>query len=373
MDEKYFFHDLIDQLAFLEPSLEKKDGLIGKLGHAPIPIFQMDILKEVERQKKVDTLDYESILRGLFAIVSIDDTFPYWDKYIDLIKNLGEDILSYLEVKKNQALGKNEIEWAYIYGKTKYLLTENIDDLFRLTLIMENIYNDRWIRKKEEDLPILSDLLKDIEGNYEKILTIRENDSLAYERLAYLYIAKEQYVRARLYLEKALHGNGKEDELERIRENLSQIENHAYLEAAESYMVYNRFEETIHELNKIKESDFLPARVNHHKGMSYYGLKKYDLAVEFLKQAYEMDPKNYEIQNDLSVALAGVGKIEEAIEVLNKSIKDNPESRDLFYNRAVLYFNIGRVEESIKDFKKAYALQADPELWNLIQSLEKNV
>lgn len=374
MNDREYFIEFLDSLAFIEAKEYANNPLVSALGNKPIPIFQEDILKEVKRQKETDSLNYESLLKGMVTIVSIDESFPYWKDYKNFLKNMGEDVFEYLSVKAFFYLKENSLEWAYIYGKTKFIVTEDIEDLYFPTIVMEQIYNREWQEDNSGNKSeFLLELLKEIQGNYEKIVKENPKHVLAFERLGNIYVAKEQYVKARLYYEKALRGQGLEEDFDRIRENLMKIENYAYLEAADSYMHYNRFEEALEQLKQIKEHTFLPDKINHRMGMSHYGLGQYDLAIHFLQVAYNLNKDNLEIANDLSVAQAATGNLEKAIEILSQIIIKNPQSRTSIYNRGILYYNLGDFQEALMDFRSAYALESDQGLLDLIEKLEESI
>lgn len=373
MDDKIIFQKYLDRLGFLEAGKESKEGLIAKIGLAPIPIFQEDIIKEVKRQRETSLLDQESILRGIITIYALDKSFPYWEVYEGLLKDLSGEMAEYLRVKSKQSLQKEDYDWAYIYGKALYMLGDKIDDLYYLTLIIEEIYNRIWKEEREtqEGQEKLKNLLNTIEGNYLEIIEKVPDHSLALERMGNIYSTKGQYIKARLYYEKGLQGGGQEEVLQGIREKILEIENHAYLEAAESYMVYNRFEEALEQLEQIKEHGFYPDKVHHKKGMAHYGLGDYEEAVRYLLKAHDYGKENVEILNDLAVAQAGMGLLEDAIKSLGKAIELDPQNRASFYNRGILFYQLDKSEEALEDFKEVYKLEADPNILELIGKLEE--
>ncbi|MCD1147984.1 tetratricopeptide repeat protein [Peptoniphilus sp. KCTC 25270] len=372
MNKEYFLGDILSQITFLETREDRQESVNQALINVPLPIMQEDLIEEVKKQGEEENINYESIIKGMAAAVVMDENFPYREEYIRFMKEAGKDGLAYLSMKRSETVEKNQAKWFYIYSKFLHILSENPKDTFYIALAMEMLYNQKWFEEGERNDEELGYLIKEIEDIYGEIVKEDPQNTLANERLGNIAIAKGQYVKGKLYYEKALQGKGNEEDYDRIRNQIEEIQNEAYIEAAESYMQYSRYEEAMKQIQSIQEKEYEPQRVNYIKGMIYYGMGEFELAVEHLRESYRMDKENENTINDLSIALAGIGELEEAIKILTEGINQYPQEKKLYYNRGLLEYNLGNKEVALDDLRRAYALESDPSLLEFIEQLEKD-
>jgi tetratricopeptide (TPR) repeat protein len=85
-------------------------------------------------------------------------------------------------------------------------------------------------------------------------------------------------------------------------------------------------------------------------------LNKPELAAEDYRKAYEIEPLNEEVLNDLAWALFDLNKLEEAEKVTSTYIDRVPNSALVFYDRGWVRYTEGWFELAIKDYKSALAL-----------------
>ena len=94
----------------------------------------------------------------------------------------------------------------------------------------------------------------------------------------------------------------------------------------------------------------------------FFGEQKGDLAksLEYLEQAYQMRPGEYETVRLLGVALGISGQQDRAISLFEKGTLLKPEDADAWFNLGTAYYNAGQLEKANENFQKA--LEIDPEI-----------
>ncbi len=92
-------------------------------------------------------------------------------------------------------------------------------------------------------------------------------------------------------------------------------------------------------------------------GLSHLREGRYDLAVDTIKQAIKVDPKNAFFQKGLGTAYAAQKKYTEAIAAFQKALELNPYYVDVRNDLGTAYMLSGKVAEGKKEF---LALFSDP-------------
>ena len=93
------------------------------------------------------------------------------------------------------------------------------------------------------------------------------------------------------------------------------------------------------------------AQIYYSHGTSLLVEKKYTKALKILQQAYELDPADSKINNNLGMVYYFKGSIPKAIEHLNKAIERNGDNFDARNNLASVYFNSRNYDEAIAQYK----------------------
>jgi len=87
--------------------------------------------------------------------------------------------------------------------------------------------------------------------------------------------------------------------------------------------------------------------------------QKYDLALEKINQALEVDVHNSELKRLRAFAFYGKDENEEAYHIIKEAISSDPEYSFLFYTKAQIEVGLGRYEQAIKSLDEA--IRIDPE------------
>jgi protein O-mannosyl-transferase len=85
---------------------------------------------------------------------------------------------------------------------------------------------------------------------------------------------------------------------------------------------------------------------------------KFDEAMNQLRTAVALDPRNPEAENDLGDALLQKGRVDEAIDHLRKSLKLNPDNLAAQSNLGEAFFQKGLVDDAIAQYRKALKIDA---------------
>lgn len=88
-------------------------------------------------------------------------------------------------------------------------------------------------------------------------------------------------------------------------------------------------------------------------GKVYTKSKKFDKAIEILKQGLEQDSRNYSLWFDLAMAYKGNYQFKEAKQAYEKVLEINPKIHQAYFNLAYLCFNDNEPDKAIKCYEKA--------------------
>ncbi len=111
----------------------------------------------------------------------------------------------------------------------------------------------------------------------------------------------------------------------------------------------NDFERAKDLLSKCIKNNYKPDFSSLYLGITYYKLKRYDLAEKFLKQALKLNPDLTEAHNSLGAVYASQKKYKLALKEFNEVLLDTgylfPENA--LYNIALIYYNEGDYLKSL--------------------------
>jgi len=95
------------------------------------------------------------------------------------------------------------------------------------------------------------------------------------------------------------------------------------------------------------------------RGLEHLKKKEYDAAIQFFRQALQIQPDFSEALNNLGKALDAVGKDPEAIGDFDRALKLAPENAVIHGNKGLALFHEGKFEESIASYRRAIGIHDD--------------
>lgn len=152
----------------------------------------------------------------------------------------------------------------------------------------------------------------------------------------------------------------------KIEESLPLLE---YLEKIEgsNYEVYiikgtalnllDKTEEARINFNKaIKLSTDNKDEVLYNIGISFEDRGQFEVALDYFKEAYKLNPENISILYDLAYSSERIGLLDESASYYNKYLDEDPFSENVWYNLGIVYTLLGKTAEALEAYDYAIAL-----------------
>jgi tetratricopeptide (TPR) repeat protein len=122
---------------------------------------------------------------------------------------------------------------------------------------------------------------------------------------------------------------------------------------------YNNPRKVIEYLSKVIERQKNNPVTYNNRGVAYYGISQYQLAIQDYNQAISLRRDFTAAYENRGVAYYKLGQYQLAIQDYNKSISLKQDFTDAYNNRGVAYYQLNRHELAIKDFNRAINLKQD--------------
>jgi tetratricopeptide (TPR) repeat protein len=88
------------------------------------------------------------------------------------------------------------------------------------------------------------------------------------------------------------------------------------------------------------------------KASSYYSEKSYDLALDSVNKALNLDPTNEGALNLKGNILIGLGKFDEAITVFNKVLSRNDRNKAAWKGKGFAFSRLGRFRDAVQCYEE---------------------
>ena len=115
---------------------------------------------------------------------------------------------------------------------------------------------------------------------------------------------------------------------------------------AEMLLHQKRFEEALHQIRLVEESDPVSTLARTHEGIIYYGMRQYEQAVKVFRKILELNPNNRGIQRQLALALSTQERHQEAIALITQLAPDSSIAQLQWL--AYIYAHAGQRGEALK-------------------------
>ena len=355
------FKDRTKEITFLE--LKAGSNLVindlNIQGGIPLPVITDNFIKDIQVGELSEEINLGQVVEGIIFLLGVDSDFPYIEKYKEIIYAYNPKIEDYVFYKGMKALEDGEFENSGIYFRAIIELNpRNLNARLNYGLVLESIgkryFDDEKIDEGEE-------LLMQSSKELETIFDIDDKYSLAYYKLGYHYKYFGQILKAQITWNKFLLLDKDENRLQEIREEIDIIDDDVKIEIGLSYLTYNDFGKAIDSFLKLIPKHKDNWNVNYLIGLSYKGLEKYDMAIEYLNMAIELNNQEADIYNELGIIYFTEGNILEAIKVFNEGINETNEDYKLYFNRGLGYVQLGEYNLALADITIAHDLNPSDE------------
>lgn len=118
-------------------------------------------------------------------------------------------------------------------------------------------------------------------------------------------------------------------------------------------------------LNVISKDDIAKSAELNRRGKVNNDLGDYDKAIDYLKEAIELNPRNDIAWNNLGFSYYRKGDHDKALEYYRKAIELNPKNDSAWNNLGLIYLDMKDYDNAIKYFREAIELSPkDDFAWN---------
>lgn len=327
-----FFKEGKDKILYLNfNKLPEKIEKLTNVKDFPVP---SDKLIDGIKSKKLDEeLNLSFVADGILLNLAIDKDFIYMDEYLKVL-----DLIAGLDYAKSRAIKaiKDEDKDALLYARAAYLKdpSEKISAYnYARILWRENSDREDFIRIS---IKILDYIYKQDRKFTPAIFELGEiNHALG------------NYIKAKLYYEKALLNTDVAPVKEEIRARLNEVGVPANIEDAIYNINKSNFEKAISILKKVEK---LASRYDttYYLGVCYMNLGDLSKAIEYFYET-EKHADFAVLYNDLIYCLYISGKNQEALDIADKAIEIHPTDIKIRYNRALLLMQENKLDDAKKD------------------------
>ncbi len=91
-------------------------------------------------------------------------------------------------------------------------------------------------------------------------------------------------------------------------------------------------------------------------GISFEDRGQFEVALEYFKEAYNLNKENISVLYDLAYSSERAGLLEDSIIYYNKYLDEDPFSENVWYNLAIVYTILGKTEKAIESYDYSIAL-----------------
>lgn len=126
-------------------------------------------------------------------------------------------------------------------------------------------------------------------------------------------------------------------------------------------LIAKEYTEALAHLLQAYELNPVDSKILNNLGMAYFFKNRNDLALERLQKAIDIDPKNSDARNNLASIYMTLGQLEKAKEQYEKVLADlvYPHQFRTYYNLGLIAKRQGQIDIALEKFKKAAELKED--------------
>jgi len=245
-------------------------------------------------------------------------------------------------------------------------VSDNLTTELSILRMLGRVYG--YKKQPEKQLPLVEDLVKrhprDIAtlSYFAGVLLVNNELARAEEALRQIILQQPNDGKHLLWLARILRMQpGKEDEtltlLDRAAQNLEDPLNALILKTT-FLITKKRYAEALAVANKIDESYPKMHTGKTLLGDTLFAQKKYDEALDYYRQSYQMMPTR-RAMDQILIILTAQNKPQEAIVFLQNEHKKHPDNALIQYKLADAFFQTGDYSQSIMHYEKLIAQKTD--------------
>lgn len=356
-----YFKEKTKEITFIElkdtSQIEFKGITIDD--EVPLPILTNQLIENLKDGEMEDEININYIIEGIIYTMGVDPSFPYIDEYKSILMAYDENIKDYILYEVTKDFQNDKYDSGAIKLRALLILDENnVNALLNYAIAIEEIAKEYMGKEKVEEG---EKFLRYSTEKLETILNINKNFAPAYYKLGYHYKYFQQFLKASITWEKFLLFS-KEDLLnQEIREEMEIIEDDVNMETGLTYLNYMDYEKALGYFLKLIPKHKGNWNVNYLIGQTYGGAGQYDLAIDYMGKALELNPEQADIYNELGIIYFNKNDILKAVDVFTDGIKNCKEDYKLFFNRGLGYVQLEQYMKGLKDINKAFDLNPKDE------------
>lgn len=323
----------------------------------PLPVVTDNLVEEINEGGFNDEIDMIHVIEGMTYILGTDRHFKHSKEYVEFLRKYSDNVDEYIlynGLKKYES--GNIIDAGIFFRGLLELNEDNHKARFNYALVLEEIAKE----KVQEDKDVDEIILKAI-NELEYVIEVDDSFSLAYYKLGYYYRYFQQFIKAKLTWEKFLNIDGDDSVKQEIREQIDLIDDEVNYETGFTYLSYNEFGRALDSFLKLFPNQKDNWNVNYMVALCYKGIEEFDVAIEYLKYAIDINDEEPDLYNELGVVYFLKGDILKAIDILSKGIDKIDWDYKLYFNRGLGFVQLGEYNRALEDINNSYNLNPNDE------------
>ncbi len=356
---KDYFLKYRNKVSFIELKKDAEINVNGYIvtGGLPLPIPMDDLIDNVK--EAADRMKFNDMVDGMIYTIGIDESFPYADKYKEILKAFSKEIESVIINTGNECVQKGELDKGMIYFRAAYALNKNnLYAIYNYSIALE----EKAKRLYDEDNKDLGTIF--LTEAMEKMEEVRDKDEEgifpnAHYKLGYYYKAYNKNIKAKESWEKFLETGAVPEVGDEVRNMLEAIENDVIYEEGCELILNGEPRKGLEKLLPLTEKYEKWWNLDFMTGVALRQIGDFKNAMSFFRRVLEVNPSQVDTLNEMGLCKANTGDMHGALEFFSKALTMNPGNPEIMCNRGMAKLQVGDAEGAVEDIKKAY--ETDPE------------
>src|SRR5699024_455005 len=123
-----------------------------------------------------------------------------------------------------------------------------------------------------------------------------------------------------------------------------------------TYFSYNEFSKALDSFLKLFPNQKDNCNVNYMVALCYKVMEEYDIAIEYLESAINLNDEEPDLYNELGVVYFLIGDIIKAIDILSNGIEKIDRDYKLYFNRGLGFVQLGEYRRALEDINISHEL-----------------